>query len=475
MPSLAEPFDGVLTEKDWSKARDKTGLTGSLTEKVSMGKELTLFHKTKDEAAASHLLGKISTYEQVLKAKHSKDKYYAKLLKLVTEQKEAVQLGINVLKNVPVIADVRKRLQKISSSGGDRIADYTQTKAAEKAFRERFEALTARVRDLRKEVPEGAFILNPTTVEAVVHLEKDFEKFQADLEIERKSGEDDDDDDGGEEAGEGVVKAGATTSAAKHWEKVMVPYVTGLINSVLSKHPDLILKVSPTQLIGGLMGAVRARFEQTFDPAKIRPFGKDHRPEPHDTTTTEAVNSAATLLLQAAQSATSKKADTEWFQYAPLEEKTKTGNGGKKVEITGAGPEQFDDQKAYGTLLMKLSGLKSDAGAAAKFLSDGKLLSAIFPYEMSDGRKETDPNQKKPSVLTNLAALGSTLSDGVTNVRKSLGQQPPDIEAARATLGQLEQDVNRLQLPRHGDTVQKGVKLFILKPLEDEITAKVGK
>lgn len=474
MPSLAEPFAGVLTEKEWSKARDKTGLTGSLTEKVSMGKELTLFHKTKDEAAASHLLGKIGIYEQVLKAKHAKDKYYAKLLKLVSEQKEAVQLGINVLKNAPVIADVRKRLQKINSNGANRIKDYTQTKAAEKTFQERFDAISARVKELLKQVPAEAFILNPTTVEAVVNVEKDFQKFEADLEIERKSGEEDDDDDGGEQAGEGV-KAGATTSAAKHWEKTMVPYVTGLINSVLSKHPDLILKVSPTQLIGGLMGAVRARFEQTFDPAKIRPFGKDHRPEPHDTTTTEAVNSAATLLLQAAQTATTKKADTEWFQYAPIVEKPKTGNGGKKVEITGAGPEQFDDQKAYGTLLMKLSALKNDAAAAAKFLGDGKLLTAIFPYEMSDGRKETDPNNKQPSVLTKLTGLGDTLSLGVGNVRKSLGQQPPDIEAARTMLGQLEQAVDRLQLPRHGDTVQKGVKLFILKPLEDEITAKVGK
>ena len=117
MPSFAEPFDGVLTEKEWTKARDKTGLTGGLTEKVSMGKELTLFHKTKDEPAAAHLLGKIGIYEQVLKAKHSKDKYFAKLLKLVTEQ-EAVQLGINILKNAPIIADVRKRLQEITRGAG---------------------------------------------------------------------------------------------------------------------------------------------------------------------------------------------------------------------------------------------------------------------------------------------------------------------------------------------------------------------
>jgi hypothetical protein len=32
MPSVENPFEDVLTEKEWSKARDNTGLTAGLTE-----------------------------------------------------------------------------------------------------------------------------------------------------------------------------------------------------------------------------------------------------------------------------------------------------------------------------------------------------------------------------------------------------------------------------------------------------------
>jgi hypothetical protein len=468
MPSLAEPFDGVLTEKDWSKARDKTGLTGSLTEKVSMGKELTLFHKTKDEPAATHLLGKIGLYEQVLKAKHSKDKYYAKLLALVTQQREAVQLGINILTNVPVINDLRKRLRQITVDGpsmANRIKNETQTKANEKAFQERYDAIAARVNGVLKEVPEGAYILSPTAVEAVVHLENDVKQFKADLDKEATG---DDDDEAGSEGG-------ATTEAGKYWEQTMIPYITGLINSVLSKNPDLMLKVQPTQVIAGLMGGIRTKFESTFDRTKIKPFGKDHRPEPNDKTTSEAVTSALSVLLAAAKATMDRKTDTEWFQYAPLPENTKTGTGGKDVAFTGTSPEQFDDQKAYGSLLTRLAGLATDPAAAAKFLSNVDHLKVIFPYELSDGRKETDPSKKIPSVVTRLTDLGIELSRGIDNVRRSLGEQPPGIEAARATFGQLEQAVDGLQLPRHRDAVHEGVKRFILKPLGEEITAAQGK
>ena len=139
----------------------------------------------------------------------------------------------------------------------------------------------------------------------------------------------------------------------------MVPYINGLLNSVMGKHPDLILKVQPQQLAAGLMGGVRSQFERTFDLNKIKPFGKDHRPDPRDTTTTEAVKSVAAILLQAAKTATDQKADTEWFQYAPLPD-----DGGpaaasrREVAFAGTEPEQFDDQKAYGSLLMKLSSLR---------------------------------------------------------------------------------------------------------------------
>ncbi|EDY18724.1 hypothetical protein CfE428DRAFT_3761 [Chthoniobacter flavus Ellin428] len=461
MPSSAEPFDGVLTEKEWSKARDKTGLTGSLTEKVSMGKELTLFHKTKDEAAATHLLAKIGIYEQALKTKHSKDKYYAKLLKLVTEQKEAVQVGINILKNGPVIADLRKRLTKLTTGWADRVKNDTQSGASEKAFRDRLKGIRDRVTALIEEVPEGSFILNPTTVEKVVHVEKDWEQFKADLHTE-KTQDDDDDEEGNE--------GGATTPAGKYWEKTMVPYMTGLINRALSKHPDLMLKGQPAQVIAGLLGGVRQKFEQTYDVYKIKPF-QDHKPNPDDKTTTEAVNTAWTLLATAAQAASDKKADTEWFHYAPVPEKT-GGGGEKKIAFTGTGPEQFDDQKAYGSLLMRLSALKADAGAAAKFLGDKKQLSAIFPYEMSYGKHEA---VQTPSVVNLLGDLGNALFNEITNLRRDLRGQPPAIESARTRFGQLEQTVNGLHLPRHGETVQKAVRLFILEPLKQEITAVAGK
>jgi hypothetical protein len=170
-----------------------------------------------------------------------------------------------------------------------------------------------------------------------------------------------------------------------------------------------------------------------------------------------------------------RKTDTEWFHYAPLPEKTKTGSGEKDVAFTGTAPEEFDDKKAYGSLLTKLAGLTTDPAAAAKFLSNEDHLKVIFPYELSDGKKVTDPAQKKPSVVTKLVALGATLSEGIANVRRILGQQPPGIEAAQTTLGQLDQAVNGLSLPRHNETVQKGVKAFILKPLGDEITKAQGK
>src|SRR5262245_52803899 len=107
MPSAENPFEGVLTEKEWTKARDKTGLTSGLTEKVSMGKELARFHQSKDLNAARNLLAKFGIYQQVLRGKHANDKYYAKLLKLVQDQQQAVQTGIKVLKNTPKVTALR--------------------------------------------------------------------------------------------------------------------------------------------------------------------------------------------------------------------------------------------------------------------------------------------------------------------------------------------------------------------------------
>lgn len=87
-------FDTVFDEKQWKSARDKTGLKGGLTEKVSMGDEFKRFQQNKTVATAKVLQQKIGIYEKQLKEKHSKEKYYAKLLQLVHDQQAAIEAGI---------------------------------------------------------------------------------------------------------------------------------------------------------------------------------------------------------------------------------------------------------------------------------------------------------------------------------------------------------------------------------------------
>ncbi len=92
-------FDDVFDDKQWKKARDATGLKGALTEKVSMGDEFKRFQQHKNAAAAKVLLQKITLYEKQLKEKHSKEKYYAKLLNVVHGQKAAIEAGIQAEEN----------------------------------------------------------------------------------------------------------------------------------------------------------------------------------------------------------------------------------------------------------------------------------------------------------------------------------------------------------------------------------------
>src|SRR5262245_64724081 len=102
-------FDDVFDEKQWKKARDATGLQGALTEKVSMGDEFKRFQHKKTVEAARFLLQKITLYEKQLKDKHGKEKYYAKLLKLVQDQKAAIEAGIQAIENPstgPTVDDV---------------------------------------------------------------------------------------------------------------------------------------------------------------------------------------------------------------------------------------------------------------------------------------------------------------------------------------------------------------------------------
>ena len=83
-----------LKKKQWKKSRDATGLKGGLTEKVSMGDEFKRFQQKRTVEAAKVLLEKITLYEKQLRDKHSKEKYYAKLLQIVQEQKAAIEAGI---------------------------------------------------------------------------------------------------------------------------------------------------------------------------------------------------------------------------------------------------------------------------------------------------------------------------------------------------------------------------------------------
>jgi hypothetical protein len=87
-------FDDVFDDKQWKTAREKAGLKSGLTEKVSMGDEFKRFQKDKTVAAAKLLKEKIALYEKQLKDKHSKEKYYANLLKVVQGQKTAIEAGI---------------------------------------------------------------------------------------------------------------------------------------------------------------------------------------------------------------------------------------------------------------------------------------------------------------------------------------------------------------------------------------------
>jgi len=94
-------FDDVFDDKQWKKARDATGLKSALTEKVSMGDEFKRFKQSVTVAAAKALLQKVALYEKQLKDKHAKDKYYAKLLKLVQDQKAVIESGIQAVENPP--------------------------------------------------------------------------------------------------------------------------------------------------------------------------------------------------------------------------------------------------------------------------------------------------------------------------------------------------------------------------------------
>jgi len=92
-------FDDVFDEKQWKTARDKTGLKGSLTEKVNMGDEFKRFQQNRTVAGAKVLQQKIALYEKQLKEKHSDEKYYANLLKVVQHQRLHIENQIEAIEH----------------------------------------------------------------------------------------------------------------------------------------------------------------------------------------------------------------------------------------------------------------------------------------------------------------------------------------------------------------------------------------
>jgi hypothetical protein len=93
--SAENPWADVFEVKEWKTERDKTGQKGSLTEKVSVTDALSRFNKASDKKAAAPILTKqLELYETVLKSKHSKEKFFSALQKLVQSQIKAVEEGV---------------------------------------------------------------------------------------------------------------------------------------------------------------------------------------------------------------------------------------------------------------------------------------------------------------------------------------------------------------------------------------------
>lgn len=176
MPVRNPSFEKVYTEKQWSKAREAAGLKGQLTEKVSVGKELTAFHRTRDVAAAQKLLGKLGDYTGILKTKHAKEKYYAKLLNEVEGQKRLLMTGI---KFADSLDDVFAEARQHAVDAGDRAAKALPQVAAKRVFSDDRQRIVAALEAVQKDAIElaeslaGQATAVPSNVtEKIAHLDK---------------------------------------------------------------------------------------------------------------------------------------------------------------------------------------------------------------------------------------------------------------------------------------------------------------
>jgi hypothetical protein len=113
--NLDNPWADVFEVKEWKTERDKTGQKGSLTDKVSVTDSFAKFNKASDKAAAAPILIKqLELYETVLKSKHSKEKFFSALQKLVQSQIKAVEEGVKLADEAEKAGHIAKQGEGLS-------------------------------------------------------------------------------------------------------------------------------------------------------------------------------------------------------------------------------------------------------------------------------------------------------------------------------------------------------------------------
>lgn len=255
----------VFDDKQWVKARDAAGLHGPLDAKVSMTKAFAAFAKTRDKNAAEVLLKTVENYDRLLRTKHSHEKYYPKLVKVVADQKKFILSGLhfgevdvnNPAKGQERINTVVQEAAQLQSALPDSELDGP-TKGQ----------LDARLKSLRK-----------TCLDLVVHFKLDPKKPQAKIPpvaiaelakaeaelaaIRQKMGQSEDSKGG---------TALPWKDAQEHWDKVMAPIIKLVVTRVLAQHPDKELAVPIEDLFDGLLQPVKRDHEAAYKPTLCKPL-----------------------------------------------------------------------------------------------------------------------------------------------------------------------------------------------------------
>jgi hypothetical protein len=461
MPTAENPFEDVYDEKDWAKARDKTGAKSGLTEKVSIGKELKLFHSKKDVQAALHLLEKFGIYEQVLNNKHKNEKYYRPLLKVVDDQKRAVQSGMAIIENVARIQETRNKLVALAS-GVDawktKIEDMVDDKEDWPEYKNRFRAISERARELKDLVPKDATTIGNDVVAKVVQLEKDLEKLKSELLAESDEGDE-------------------KTPAQRHWDRAVSPYLASLIGAAVSKVNgaagyEIIASGPHGQLLDGLLLPVREKYAREYDAFVVKEL--DDSMKPKDDLTRGWAELANRLINDAVKQTLEQKKTTRWFEYEPqqthgpkkkpqveMNPNESLQLGDKTMDVVpGVRSEEEDSTKHFPSLLQSVAKFKDDPQKVGRFLQAAPTI--IF-------------GQRK-SWHEPLKAIGAELVAGAKSVQMFLEKKPADLDQARAKLTETRQKVAQgcEKLPENGNVLMNALEQFALKTLENEINAKAG-